>query len=52
MQAQLTLIETPDWQIDEHTREVGRQGIARARAALEAASAHAPESPNQHSSAA
>jgi hypothetical protein len=33
--AQLTLIDTPrSWRIDEHTREVGREGIARARAAL------------------
>jgi hypothetical protein len=35
--AQLTLIETPrSWTLDEHTREVGRAGIARARAALAA----------------
>jgi hypothetical protein len=33
--AQLTLIDTPrSWRLDEHTREVGREGIARARAAL------------------
>lgn len=33
--AQLTLIETPrSWKLDERTREVGREGIARARAAL------------------
>lgn len=33
--AQLTLIETPRvWRLDEHTRTVGREGIARARAAL------------------
>jgi hypothetical protein len=33
--AQLTLIDTPrSWKLDQHTREVGREGIARARAAL------------------
>ena len=33
--AQLTLIDTPrSWRIDERTREVGREGVARARAAL------------------
>jgi hypothetical protein len=37
---QLTLLEvTPDdWRLDEHTKQVGRQGIAAARAALEQAS--------------
>jgi hypothetical protein len=35
MTKQLTLIDTPsDWQIDDRTREVGRRGIAAARAAL------------------
>jgi hypothetical protein len=35
--AQLTLIDTPrSWKLDERTREVGREGIARARAALRA----------------
>jgi hypothetical protein len=34
---QLTLIDTPTaWRLDDHTREVGRDGIARARAALRA----------------
>jgi len=33
--AQLTLIDTPrSWKLDDRTREVGRQGLARARAAL------------------
>jgi hypothetical protein len=33
--AQLSLIDTPrSWRLDERTRAVGRQGIARARAAL------------------
>ena len=35
MTKQLTLIDTPsEWQIDDRTREVGRRGIAAARAAL------------------
>ncbi|HEX6236325.1 MAG TPA: hypothetical protein VFZ68_03975 [Acidimicrobiales bacterium] len=35
MTMQLTLIEAPeDWHLDEHTRRVGREGVARARAAL------------------
>jgi hypothetical protein len=35
--AQLKLIDTPrSWKLDERTREVGREGIARARAALRA----------------
>lgn len=37
---QLRLINTTNrWQIDEHTREVGRRGLAEARAALAAATA-------------
>jgi hypothetical protein len=35
MTKQLTLIDTPkDWRLDERTREVGREGLAKARAAL------------------
>jgi hypothetical protein len=36
MARQLTLIEAKDvdWRLDEHTRAVGIQGIAEARAAL------------------
>jgi hypothetical protein len=35
--AQLTLIDTPrSWKLDDKTREVGREGVARARAALRA----------------
>jgi hypothetical protein len=41
--AQLTLIETPrSWKLDDRTREVGREGIARARAALRAGLHPAP----------
>ena len=38
MARQLALLDTPpEWHIDDQTREVGRQGLARARAALAAA---------------
>ena len=43
--AQLTLIDTPrSWKLDQHTRDVGRDGVARARAALRAG-VHAGRSP-------
>ncbi|WP_419917940.1 hypothetical protein [Candidatus Poriferisocius sp.] len=36
MTVQLALLEAPpDWRIDEHTKEVGRRGLARARAVLQ-----------------
>jgi hypothetical protein len=42
--SQLTLIDTPrSWKMDERTREVGREGIARARAALRAGLRTGPE---------
>lgn len=36
MERQLILIDDrqPDWRLDEHTREVGKAGVAQARAAL------------------
>ncbi len=38
MERQLTLLDTPPaWRLDEQTREVGRQGIEMARAALRSA---------------
>jgi hypothetical protein len=38
MARQLTLLDTPPtWRIDEATREVGRRGVAEARASLQAA---------------
>lgn len=38
MARQLTLLEAPPvWRIDESTREVGRRGLAEARATLQAA---------------
>jgi hypothetical protein len=42
MSKQLTLIECPaGWKLDERTREVGRRGLAEARAKLVAARARA-----------
>jgi hypothetical protein len=43
MARQLKLIDpkTVDWRLDEHTKEVGRQGIAAARRALEEAARRA-----------
>ncbi len=35
MKQQLTLMDAPpDWRIDERTKEIGRRGLALARAAL------------------
>ncbi|MGQ0434127.1 MAG: hypothetical protein ACT452_17195 [Microthrixaceae bacterium] len=43
MARQLTLLEVPpSWQLDDATREAGRQGIAAARASLRAALAARP----------
>jgi hypothetical protein len=38
MTTQLRLLEPTDvsWRLDERTKEIGRQGLARARAALQA----------------
>jgi hypothetical protein len=33
--------DEPEWRLDEHTRRVGRQGIASARARLRSASGRA-----------
>ena len=39
MKHQLSLLEAPpDWRIDERTKEIGRRGLAQARAALQARS--------------
>jgi hypothetical protein len=44
--AQLTLIDAPkDWRLDARTREVGREGIARARRALQAGLRDRPDDP-------
>ena len=39
MERQLKLLETesPEWQLDEPTKEAGRQGVAAVRAALQQA---------------
>ena len=44
MTTQLRLIEANDveWRLDEHVKEVGRRGLARARAALVAELADRP----------
>ena len=50
MARQLTLIETSaTWRLDEQTREVGRRGIASARAEL---AAHRPADPDERTRAA
>ncbi len=36
----LTSTSEPEWRIDDRTREVGRRGLAAARAALAAAARH------------
>ena len=47
MEQQIALLEAPpDWRIDERTKEIGRRGLAQARAALQG---HPPAA--QHSSA-
>ncbi|HET6950117.1 MAG TPA: hypothetical protein VFI47_07070 [Acidimicrobiales bacterium] len=43
---QLALIEAPRaWRLDEHTREIGREGVARAREALRAGLRDHPDDP-------
>ncbi|MCQ3809689.1 MAG: hypothetical protein KTV68_03950 [Acidimicrobiia bacterium] len=43
MKQQLMLLEAPpDWRIDERTKEIGRRGLAQARAALQG---HSPATP-------
>lgn len=38
----------PDWRIDDETREIGRRGLAKARAALDAAQARADANAHPH----
>ncbi|WP_419923576.1 hypothetical protein [Candidatus Poriferisocius sp.] len=46
MKQQLTLLDAPpDWRIDERTKEIGRRGLAQARAALRGHSPAARPSP-------
>lgn len=50
MARQLTLLERQsNWRLDDRTREIGRRGIAAARAAL---AAHRPAEDDQHRTAA
>ncbi|MGI8776805.1 MAG: hypothetical protein ACR2LJ_05335 [Acidimicrobiales bacterium] len=43
MEQQLTLVDTDEraWELDDHTREIGRRGLEQARRALQKASAQA-----------
>ncbi|MGQ0617865.1 MAG: hypothetical protein ACT4PW_12890 [Acidimicrobiia bacterium] len=53
MERQLALIEEPsDWRLDEHTRQAGREGVAKAREALRQARQHQPQGGAQRPSAA
>ena len=49
-ETQLRLIDPREvsWRLDEHTKAVGRQGLARARAALAAAPNPAQERSYEH----
>jgi hypothetical protein len=50
--AQLALLERqPEWRLDEHTRRVGRQGLAEARAALAASTRARSQDPPVHAAA-
>ena len=50
MERQLVLIELQpsDWQLDEKTKAIGRQGVAAARQALEQARRQAAEAARSH----
>jgi hypothetical protein len=55
MQRQLTLItadENGSWRLDEETRQVGRRGVADARAALQASRRDAEDDRDTRPSAA
>ena len=53
MERQLALIEVdPDWKIDEQTKQIGREGLARARQALREARRTAHEQAAGRSTAA
>jgi hypothetical protein len=47
--SQLILLDAqPDWRLDERTRRLGREGIARARAALQAGRrSRSPDEPGE-----
>jgi hypothetical protein len=49
MERQLVLLEAPvDWRLDERTREIGRRGVANARAALQSARPDGDDPDGQH----
>lgn len=53
MRTQLVLIDaTNDWRLDERTKELGRRGVAAARAALAAATLAAAPAPSDDAAAA
>lgn len=54
MTKQLVLIERSagDWRIDEHTREIGRAGVAEARKALAEAIRRSARNTESHRAAA
>lgn len=54
MRNQLTLIDqrsAADWRLDERTRQLGRQGVAAARAALQDAARRAMDQASRHPAA-
>ena len=56
MERQLKLLEPnqgppPEWQLDEPTKELGRQGVAAVRAALQQARRDALRSDRRHNAA-
>lgn len=54
MAQQLVLIDrsTGDWRLDDHTREIGRAGVAEARKALAEAARRAARKTESHRAAA
>ena len=57
MERQLKLLETPDageaeWQLDDTTKEVGKRGVAAARAAIQQARRQARVTPDRRHDAA
>jgi hypothetical protein len=57
MERQLKLLETndagaPEWQLDETTKDVGKRGVAAARAAIQQARRQARVTPDRRHDAA
>jgi hypothetical protein len=56
MERQLKLLQTsdslePEWQLDDDTKEVGKRGVAAARAALQQARRRAVTADRRHDAA-